>query len=65
MRFTAAVLLALMMAGCTGVSTGVRSECFGNDRVDGTFGAQGATLSFRAVAIVDDSDRHNCRFEDQ
>lgn len=64
MKRLSGFVLLLIAAGCSGVSTGQRSDCFGRTDVENTFVTRdGTTVSLQgalsAVAPVDD-----CVFED-
>jgi hypothetical protein len=59
MKWITGILLALIVAGCSGVSTGQRSDCFGRTNINDTFVTRNGTSvslhgALSAVVPVDD-----------
>lgn len=60
------IALAATVAGCTGVTTGVKSKCFGNTEVDGTYVTRSSTnhFSFASGANIPANGDNGCGLED-
>jgi len=59
MKWIIGILLASIVTGCSGVSTGQRSDCFGRTDINDTFVTRNGTSvslhgAFSAVAPVED-----------
>ena len=59
MKWITGILLASVVAGCSGVSTGKRSDCFGRTDINDTFVTRDGTRvslygGLAAVASADD-----------